>query len=462
MQIGVFEIVGGVLLFFVTVISKGIGLLGAGLVLPISKILFNLSHRESIEVASPAILFAVLIKFIALLIRKNEKYKNRRVVDFKFATVILPLVLIGAFWGEVFHAIIARAIESVIFCLIVAFLLVRTFMQSINKYKLHKRLQKKKKKRNLSVTCTRGGSIHGVNDSLRSSINSESINTEFSESLTINDDNEDSEEKQKMKKYLEKVESMRQQAFEGIDDIHNHPKFDQKYKPRYIKRAIPVLIVICMLVLQHLLRGSRNFDSTIQLEPCSTKYWLIMLGYTLILLAIFCVVFLITKYERTYHGDIGYEISYDWSLWTFIKVTVVSIFAGYTTTGIGVGLAFLCSPLLHSLNFPEDISEHTPLFLELIVRTVNVIHFMIIDIDQWTYMLWFAAWILPGAFIGAFIVLPFINNNHFRTSVILGLGTLLLAIACVATAVIDGINIARDVREGVPLLNFHGYCDESN
>lgn len=210
-------------------------------------------------------------------------------------------------------------------------------------------------------------------------------------------------------------------------------------------------------MFQHVLRGSQNFDSAIGVEPCSTRYWLIMLGYSLTLFLTFIIVFIITKYETTWHGDVGYEISYDWGVWTFIKVICISILAGLTTTSIGIGLAFLCAPLLHSMNFPEEISEHTPLFIELFVRIVNVIHFMIIDIGQWQYMLWFAGWILPGALIGSFILLPYTNRNHFRTAIMLGIGTLLLAIALIATAVIDGIAIVNDIREGVPLLNFQGY-----
>jgi len=54
---------------------------------------------------------------------------------------------------------------------------------------------------------------------------------------------------------------------------------------------------------------------------------------------------------------------------------------------------------------------------------------MIVDISQWQYMLYFGAWILPGALIGTFILLPFTNNNHYRTAIILGIGMILLGAA---------------------------------
>ena len=154
-----------------------------------------------------------------------------------------------------------------------------------------------------------------------------------------------------------------------------------------------------------------------------------MLGYTIILFIIFIIVFCTTKYESTYHGDVGYEISYNWSIWTFIKVFFICVLAGMSTTSIGIGLVFLCGPLLHSLDFPEEITEHTPLFIELNVRIINTLQFMIIDISQWQYMLYFSAWILPGALIGTLVITPYISNHHYRTAIMLGFGTFLLAIA---------------------------------
>ncbi|CAI2367806.1 unnamed protein product [Moneuplotes crassus] len=469
MNIGTFEIVGGFMLFFVIIVSRSVEFMGAELILPIAKISFNLEHRESLEVASPGIWIAVFIKFIAALLKKNKKYQNRRVLDFKFATVIMPLVLVGAFWGEVLHSTVAPVIESLFFCVIVAFLLIKTYIELIKEYRKYVKQQTKIKAVNLEkdegslstamvLTETAQNRIisKGLGEGGLGNTINQSVDDEDSKDI---EDSEDSEELENSK-YIQRVEARRKTVFEGVLDITEDPRFDQEYKPRYLKRALPIVFMLAMLVFHHVLRGSRNFDSAIGVEQCSLKYWLIMLGYSLMLFLVFIVVFLMTKYESTYHGDVGYEVSYDWGPWTFIKVIIISILAGLTTTSVGIGLAFLCAPLLHSLDFPEEISEHTPLFIELFVRIVNTIHFMIIDISQWAYMLWFAGWILPGALIGSFILLPYTEKNHYRTAIMLGIGTMLLAIACIATAVIDGIEIARDVREGAHLLDWQGYCFE--
>lgn len=87
--------------------------------------------------------------------------------------------------------------------------------------------------------------------------------------------------------------------------------------------------------------------------------------YTLVLFLMFFGIYFLTKYEKAYQGNVGYEVSYHWNTKTFLQVILVSIIAGASTTAIGIGLAFLCAPLLKTLKFPEEISEHTPLFIEL-------------------------------------------------------------------------------------------------
>ena len=178
----------------------------------------------------------------------------------------------------------------------------------------------------------------------------------------------------------------------------------------------------------------------------------------MVLFIMFLGMYFMTKRESTYHGDIGYEVTYDWSILKFIWVTLICILAGLSTTSIGIGLAFLCSPLLRSLNFPEEISEQTPLYIELCVRTVNIIQFMIRDSIDYKYALFFAAWVVPGALLGTFVLTRLIST-HFKTLMMLLVSSVILAIACIATIVFDLIEIVDEVNTGKPLFNFYGYCE---
>lgn len=247
MQIGTFEIVGGALLFFVILVSRSVEFLGAELILPIAQISFDLDHRESIEVAAPGIWLAVLIKFTAAMWHKDKKYKDRRVLDFKFAVVIMPLCLIGAFWGEVLHATLASEIETLFFCIIVAILLIKSYIELIKTYRKYKKSQRKVRPTVLndevSTISDKMVSPTSIQDGVQedSSPAQKAINPDAEDS-----DSEDSEELE-LSKYKERVEKRRQTVFEGIDDVENHPQFDKEYKPRYLKRLIPMIFMVAML-----------------------------------------------------------------------------------------------------------------------------------------------------------------------------------------------------------------------
>lgn len=182
-----------------------------------------------------------------------------------------------------------------------------------------------------------------------------------------------------------------------------------------------------------------------------------MLGYTVILFVFFFILYFVTKHERTFRGDVGYVICYNWKPLKFLHVIAVCLIAGLSTTSIGVGLAFLCAPLLESLDFPVEISDHTPLFIELTVRTITTIQFIIVDASEWRFMLYFAAWVVPGALIGTVIIHP-LTKSHYRTTIMLSIASLILGIACIAIVVVDSLRIADEVRSGNPLFDFQGYC----
>lgn len=246
MHIGFYEILGGILLFLCVAVSRSTELMGAELVLPIIKIAFNFKHKESVELAAPAIWLSVLIKFIAAMLRKDERYKDRKVIDFKFAAVIMPLVLIGAFWGEVIHGTVAPIIESAILALVIGYLLFKTFVEIIKEYKEHKEEMTEEPSK---IDHTNEG-INGMSDSLVSQEGSPKI----TRTASINKLNNEMKMYVKDKNMLAINSAEEENSLENIEEhsfsskqIINDGKYDEVYKPRYIKRGIPILIMIVLL-----------------------------------------------------------------------------------------------------------------------------------------------------------------------------------------------------------------------
>lgn len=201
------------------------------------------------ELAAPAIWAAVFIKFLAALLRKDEKHKDRRAIDFKFATVIMPIVLIGAFWGEVIHGTVAPIISATALALVIGYLLFKIFVAIVKEYRAHVKQMTK-------INVIAKDEDEANREMLRS--RSESvISQEIIDNMTIATSIIDSKGEIRMPSddianmfaiNIEEVmtrSSASNVTEDSLDSIN--PQYDNVYTPRYFKRAIPILIMIILL-----------------------------------------------------------------------------------------------------------------------------------------------------------------------------------------------------------------------
>ena len=177
-----------------------------------------------------------------------------------------------------------------------------------------------------------------------------------------------------------------------------------------------------------MLRGNEEFDSLIDVEVCSTAFWMIFIAFTIILAILFVFTYLITKNEESQIKYVGYHVEYNWGVKYFIIVIFCSIAAGLNTAIVGVGLGFIYHPAMMFFGFPEDIGEHTPIFIELIARGLITLQFFLNGDVEWDYFLWFSGWVLLGALVGIFLIDRLVNNK-FRFGLMLTGVMLLMAAA---------------------------------
>ena len=104
--------------------------------------------------------------------------------------------------------------------------------------------------------------------------------------------------------------------------------------------------MILLLILKNLMRGTKEIESIIGLETCSTEFWIIFVAYTVALIIIFIIQYFITRVEESQIEFIGYHVDYYWSLRDFLVVVIISTLAGMNTAIIGVGIAFIYSPTM--------------------------------------------------------------------------------------------------------------------
>lgn len=114
---------------------------------------------------------------------------------------------------------------------------------------------------------------------------------------------------------------------------------------------------------------------------------------------------------------------------------------------------------MHRLGFPEDVSEGTPVFIELCARTIITIQLLMSGEVEYDYALWFAFWVSQGAIVGIFVLEPALNT-HYKSTLMLGFITLLLISAAIATAVMDSIRIRRELKDSDrSIINFYNYWE---
>jgi len=118
MHIGGFEIIGGFVIFMVMLIFNSVGLFGSELMLVAIKIFFDFQHREGVIFMQPAIFCAAALRFIMVLYERDLNNHNQRIVDIKFASIMMPLVFIGAAGGEILHKMMSRIVQTTIFTIL--------------------------------------------------------------------------------------------------------------------------------------------------------------------------------------------------------------------------------------------------------------------------------------------------------------------------------------------------------
>lgn len=134
-------------------------------------------------------------------------------------------------------------------------------------------------------------------------------------------------------KHAELYGSIKSEEDETKYEEHLEHNRGKEYKPSYIRRTIPIMIMIVLFIFQNTLKSKSNIICFIcfifgniaewsSIEVWSNFYWMIMFLYTAILVTMFIVVYCYTRREDEYHGEIGYFVDYKWSCWQMLTVII--------------------------------------------------------------------------------------------------------------------------------------------
>mmetsp|Transcript_31237 Transcript_31237/g.38596 ORF Transcript_31237/g.38596 Transcript_31237/m.38596 type:complete len:213 (-) Transcript_31237:1021-1659(-) len=129
------EIFGYIVTFIILLTSNMGGLGGGGAVIPICMVFFGFDTKQSIAQSNASIVIASLARYF-FNFKKTHPYKNGHgiLVDYNVASLMLPMITVGATVGVMFNKILPSVIIAImltVLLLVVSYMTLRKLLRII-------------------------------------------------------------------------------------------------------------------------------------------------------------------------------------------------------------------------------------------------------------------------------------------------------------------------------------------
>ena len=116
------EILGSFLVFFILLTANMGGLGGGGALIPICMLFFGFDTKQAIAQSNASIFVSAVARYL-FNFNKTHPYKNGRgvLVDYNVASLMLPIITVGATVGVILNAILPSIIIAVLLTLLLIF-----------------------------------------------------------------------------------------------------------------------------------------------------------------------------------------------------------------------------------------------------------------------------------------------------------------------------------------------------
>ena len=130
------QLATGGIIFILSWVSNSIGFSGMEVAIPALKIGLDMDHKYAVALAHPIQLFVMLVRFWYFSTKKTRFYGDISMIDVRFASVMVPLIIIGAVIGQELYYVGSRILETTLFVAWVFWITIRTIWtlkESINR-----------------------------------------------------------------------------------------------------------------------------------------------------------------------------------------------------------------------------------------------------------------------------------------------------------------------------------------
>ena len=122
------EWIGNFVTFLVLLVSNCGGLGGGGAIIPVMLLFYGFDAKQSIGISNASICMASICRYL-INFNKTHPLKEGKgiLVDYNIASLMLPMIVVGATTGVMINKILPPIIVSVVFTLLISFFTFTTF-----------------------------------------------------------------------------------------------------------------------------------------------------------------------------------------------------------------------------------------------------------------------------------------------------------------------------------------------
>ena len=384
---------GAVLIVIISAFANAGGIGGGAIIVPLYIYIFYYTVGEAIPVSKATIFAGALVNIFVIINRRHPLNYNQLIIDFRVASLIVPLLLAGTMIGVLLTKVLPP-------------ILILVFMVA---YLFHTTLKMFQRARELTIKER----VMETVSQTRSQSNSEGTilrnkPTEMEESQLDQTTQNDTLD-------LSTIPDNSAPEF-SIEIPDNKERISFWTAISKVKNSILICFTGYIIILiTALLRGGKGFSSFIGIDSCSTGSWglLLLAQFFSVLLATFVIRKAGNLLERT-----GNNLPLPEKQKILIKLGLNSHFAGVLAGSLGMGGGIIINPVLIGLGFEPEVAAAISGFVVLFTSSSTTTQFLIagaFDFRNAFVILIFSA---IGSFFGSFYVGKIIER-YKRPSILL-------------------------------------------
>jgi uncharacterized membrane protein YfcA len=233
---------------------------------------------------------------------------------------------------------------------------------------------------------------------------------------------------------------------------------DKTHK-QWFKHGVCTILII-LLLLASLFRGTKQVPSVVGIKTCSAWDW-IVLGAFILISGLVTLVSII-KARREQALKIKYNrgiVDSDLRLQgrTLAKLLMFGLVGGWVSGALGLGGGSIFNPVLLSMGVPPTVSSSTGMYMIIFSTIGSSAIYLIFGLLNIEFALWIGFWTTLGSMMGLFL-LNKITSKFNRQSPIVIVLSLVLGFSAVLIPIFGALDLKKEADLGKDIFAFRSFC----